>query len=283
MEKPPRHNAEGCEYYDQKLLVLTKQQEGEACPDASKPGADDNLGKVQKEEMNKLEEWGYTIKCQTIDSYLDSTPNPSSSPIGCLLDNDFTCSQARMATCPCSALAYLVFVAEAGIGLWIWSVWSWRLRIVTSFRPVGAENMVQEFKTYGYPMWFFYLIFACKVSFASILVLAIILPDPILTLIGAGGMFALMSGALLSHLKVKDPVGRYIAASVMWVLSTYILIALSKSCVVHTPASDDLVRTCSGCVVALACFIMWLRSCLRGDYNFASYDELDEKKEGLLA
>lgn len=72
-------NAEGCKYHDQKLLVLTKQQEGEACPDASIPGADDNLGKVQKEEMKKLEKWGYAIKCQTIDSYLDSTPSLSTN------------------------------------------------------------------------------------------------------------------------------------------------------------------------------------------------------------
>eukprot|EP00419_Tripos_fusus_P026640 CAMPEP_0172716362 /NCGR_PEP_ID=MMETSP1074-20121228/68164_1 /TAXON_ID=2916 /ORGANISM="Ceratium fusus, Strain PA161109" /LENGTH=196 /DNA_ID=CAMNT_0013541035 /DNA_START=62 /DNA_END=652 /DNA_ORIENTATION=- len=187
-----------------------------------------------------------------------------------------------MATCPCSALASLVFVAEAGIGLWIWSVWSWRLRMETSFRAVGAKNLVQEFQTYGYPTWFFYLVFACKVTCASILVLAIIFPKPILTLIGAGGMFVLMSGALVSHCKVKDPPSKSIAAFSMWFLSTYILIALSQGCVVDSPASIDPVRTCSGCVVAFACFVMWLRSFLRGDYNFANYEKMDEKTEGLL-
>merc|ERR1719159_1553924 len=107
--------------------------------------------------------------------------------------------------CPSSAMPVLVFVAEAGIGLWIWSVWSWRLRMDTSFRAVGAKNLVQEFQSYGYPVWVFKLVGAFKTSFASILVLAIIYPMRLLTLIGAGGMCALMSVAVLSHAKVMDP------------------------------------------------------------------------------
>lgn len=195
----------------------------------------------------------------------------------------FPCPVASMATCPSDAMPALVFVAEGAIGLWIWSVWSWRLRMETSFRAVGAKNLVEEFKTYGYPIWVFKLVGAFKISFASILVLAIIHPMRIMTLVGSVGMLVLMSVAVVSHAVVKDPFTKYIAALVMLILSIYLLYALSAGCVVDSPPLDNMVRFCGGLVVACACFCMWLRSLIRGDYNLANYDNAYEQKYALLA
>merc|ERR1719145_106795 len=83
-------------------------------------------------------------------------------------------------TCPSDGMAVLVFVAEAAIGLWIWSVWSWRLHKDTGFRVGGAKTLAQEFQAYGYPIWVFMLVGVLKTFFASILVLAIIFPQPIM-------------------------------------------------------------------------------------------------------
>jgi hypothetical protein len=186
-----------------------------------------------------------------------------------------------MATCPNDAMAALVFVAEGAIGLWIWSVWSWRLRMETSFRAVGANNLVEEFKTYGYPIWVFKLVGAFKTFFASTLVLAIIYPMRIMTLVGAIGMSILMSVAVVSHAKVKDPPTKYMAALSMLILSIYLLYALSAGCVGDSPPPDQ-VRLCGGIVVACVCFGMWLRSFIRGDYNLSSW-AVDNKSYALLA
>lgn len=179
-------------------------------------------------------------------------------------------------TCPAAVLVDLTFVAEAGIGLWIWSVWSWRLRMDTSFRGKEAKNLLEEFKVYGYPTWVFKLVGAVKTSMASSLILTIIYPMKILTLIGASGMFFLMTVALISHAKVKDPFTKYIPALSMWTLSSFILYALWAGCVEDSP--EPGARPVFGVAVAIACICMWMRSFMRGDYQMANY----ENGEALL-
>jgi hypothetical protein len=178
-------------------------------------------------------------------------------------------------------MAILVLLAEAAIGLWIWSVWSWRLRQETSFRGLGARNLLQEFQTYGYPIWVFKAVGAFKTSFASMLVLSIIIPMRIITLIGAGGMCVLMSVAVVSHAKVGDPLTKYVPAVSMLTCSVYILWALSAGCIVDSFEIDPL-RQGFGCLVAVTCFAMWLRSFMNSDYNIDSYEKLDENPKVFL-
>mmetsp|Transcript_20683 Transcript_20683/g.33413 ORF Transcript_20683/g.33413 Transcript_20683/m.33413 type:complete len:194 (-) Transcript_20683:238-819(-) len=184
-------------------------------------------------------------------------------------------------TCPSSDLSTLVIVAEASIGLWIWSVWSWRLRRESPFRPPGAKNLLQEFQSYGYPRWVLKMVGAIKTSFASMLILSIIYPVKLVTLVGASGMCFLMSVAVLSHAKVKDPLTKYVAALVMLILSIYVLYALSVGCIIEADAPlpvylpDHLPQSCFGILVAAACFGMWLRSFLNSDYNLDTYESLD--------
>lgn len=187
-----------------------------------------------------------------------------------------------METCPNSTLANLVFVAEGLIGLWIWSVWSWRLRMDTSFRAAGAKNLVQEFQSYGYPIWVGFLVGAFKTAFASMLVVAIIYPVRMLTLIGSSGMFILMWVAVLSHAGVKDPLTKFVPATSMLILSIYILLALSHNCVADTSTPVCVPRVCCGVLVAITCFGMWYRSFTKGDYNLDNYEQLDGKAESLM-
>jgi len=201
-------------------------------------------------------------------------------------------------TCPCSAMATLVIVAEASIGLWIWSVWSWRLRMDSSFRAVGAKNLLQEFQSYGYPAWVLKTVGAFKCSFASMLVLAIIYPMKLLTLVGASGIAILMSVAVFSHVRVKDPLTKSIPAAAMLILSIYLLLAFSANCVAEVEKSnvqllfvfhgigffmpDHLPQVCFGILVFASCFGMWLRSFMNSDYNLDNYEQLKGKEEVFL-
>jgi len=169
-------------------------------------------------------------------------------------------------------------MAEAGVGLWIWSVWTWRLRTSTSFRALGAKNILQEFQTYGYPTWVFKVVGLLKLSFSGCLIAAIAFPDPTLTLVGACGMVGLMVVAILSHFKVGDALSRNGAAVVMLILSSYTLwVTYSgmkahcfKSTIAHVP--DHFRHVFGGCVAGL-CLMMWLRSYLKGDYNLNNYND----------
>jgi len=181
--------------------------------------------------------------------------------------------------CDSAPVADLTVFAQAGVGLWIWSVWSWRLRMETSFRGGGAKNLVQEFQTYGYPMWVFQMVGVFKTTFSGMLVASIVLPNYLLTMIGACGMVFLMVVAIASHFKVGDELSKNGAACAMLILSSFTL------CVTYSTQTADCFETTwsslpestryiiGGCV-ALCCFLMWLRSFLKGDYNLDNYESL---------
>eukprot|EP00746_Dinoflagellata_sp_MGD_P004035 gnl/MRDRNA2_/MRDRNA2_107820_c0_seq1.p1 gnl/MRDRNA2_/MRDRNA2_107820_c0~~gnl/MRDRNA2_/MRDRNA2_107820_c0_seq1.p1 ORF type:complete len:207 (-),score=32.49 gnl/MRDRNA2_/MRDRNA2_107820_c0_seq1:453-1073(-) len=172
-------------------------------------------------------------------------------------------------------------VAQAGVGLWIWSVWSWRLRMETQFRGGIAKNLVQEFQTYGYPIWVMKLVGIFKMSFSGMLVFSIIMPIAMVTMAGAGGMVGLMLVAIASHFKVGDQIERNGAAAMMLLLSAYTLFYAFAT---HTSECFDSTaayvpwnfrRVFGGCVAAI-CLNMWYTSYKNGDYNTDSYDMLDE-------
>jgi len=180
--------------------------------------------------------------------------------------------------------AYAVVLSKAAVGLWIWSVWSWRLRMETSFRAEGAKNLVQEFQKYGYPMWVLKLTGFFKFLFSGLLLISIMFPDPRLTAVGAGGMIFLMVVAVGSHIKVKDDLTNNIAALIMLVLSLFILAMMWIK-----PATagqgyryafgychPDIATQGFGLLCSIACAGMVFRSFTRGDYNLDNYEKLDE-------
>jgi len=174
--------------------------------------------------------------------------------------------------------AYAVVLSKAAVGLWIWSVWSWRLRMETSFRAEGAKNLVQEFQKYGYPMWVLKLTGFFKFLFSGMLLISIMLPDPRLTAAGAGGMIFLMVVAVGSHIKVKDDLTNNIAALIMLVLSLFILAMMwiKPATAFGLRATPDMSTQGFGFLCSIACVGMVFRSFTRGDYNLDNYEKLDE-------
>ena len=99
------------------------------------------------------------------------------------------------------------------IPLGIFNVWLLRIGKVTSYRGGDAQSLKEEFAVYGLPDWAFYTIGALKLSAALALLLGFFIPYLIIP--GAAIMASLMMGALVMHLKVKDPIAKSLPASLM--------------------------------------------------------------------
>ena len=108
------------------------------------------------------------------------------------------------------------------IAIGIFNVWIIRFNKKTDFRGGNALNLKEEFKVYGLPKWFMYLIGFLKLSFALILILGIWFKS--ISIYAIYGMTILMIGAILMHLKVNDPFKKYVPAlSILILLATLII------------------------------------------------------------
>lgn len=100
-------------------------------------------------------------------------------------------------------MEYIVIVLKLIIGLSILNVWLLRGNKSTQWRGGNANNIKEEFKAYGLPIWFMYLIGTIKVILALMLVSSIYFTG--LEQISAYGIAILMLGAVSMHFKIGDP------------------------------------------------------------------------------
>jgi len=119
----------------------------------------------------------------------------------------------------------LLNVFQVIIALGILNVWLLRFGKSTTWRGGDAQNMQEEFAVYGLPLWFMRVIGLMKVSFATLLLAGVWIPG--VTLYGAVGMVALMTGAVAMHIKVKDPLRKSLPALSMLGLSIFVAVAAS--------------------------------------------------------
>ena len=92
------------------------------------------------------------------------------------------------------------------IALGIFNVWLLRSSRATPYRGKDAPSLKSEFAAYGLPEWAYYTVGILKLSAAAALLLGVFIP--VLVVPGAFVMTILMLGALLMHLKVKDPINK---------------------------------------------------------------------------
>lgn len=109
------------------------------------------------------------------------------------------------------------------VGLGILNVWLLRSGKATAYRGKDAQTMKEEFAVYGLPSPVFYLIGVLKVGLALALIASVWLPG--LAQPAAIGMGALMLGAFVMHLKVKDPISKALPS--LAVLGMCVVIALN--------------------------------------------------------
>lgn len=121
-------------------------------------------------------------------------------------------------------MIYLTLIMQVVVALGLLNVWLVRKGSQTKYRGGSAQNLREEFQSYGLPPWFFYLIGALKISAAIALLAGIWLPALVVpaSILVAG----LMAGALMMHLKVKDAALKYLPAACMFVMSGILALKL---------------------------------------------------------
>ena len=107
-------------------------------------------------------------------------------------------------------------VLQLIVGLGLLNVWLLRGARRTSYRGGGAQTLREEFAAYQLPTAAFYLVGALKVVAGVILLAGLWWPLPVRA--AAGVVAALMVGAILMHVKIKDPVTKSVPAVIMLVM-----------------------------------------------------------------
>jgi uncharacterized membrane protein YphA (DoxX/SURF4 family) len=112
---------------------------------------------------------------------------------------------------------FIPIILQIIIALGIFNVWVLRFRKASDWRGGAANNMQEEFETYGLPDWSMKVVGALKLVMALMLVIGIWY-EP-LVLPAALGIAVLMVGAIGMHVKIKDPLKRSLPALSLLLLS----------------------------------------------------------------
>ena len=111
----------------------------------------------------------------------------------------------------------LLIALKIIVGLSILNVWLARSKKSTDWRGGDADNIAEEFKAYGLPVWFMWVVGSLKVGLALLLLISILYQQ--FEAIAAYGIAFLMLGAISMHLKIGDPLKKYLPAFSLLVLS----------------------------------------------------------------
>ena len=112
----------------------------------------------------------------------------------------------------------LIMILQLIISIGLINVWFFRFNKVTEYRGGNAQNMKEEFKAYGLPIWSMYLVGAMKVLIAIMLIVSIWIEE--LLIYNLVVLAALMVAAVMMHLKVKDPIKKsYPALSILFMIA----------------------------------------------------------------
>ena len=104
----------------------------------------------------------------------------------------------------------LRIVLQVIVALGILNVWALRFDKLTPYRGGDAKTMREEFSVYGLPFWFMCLIGLLKVALAIELIAAIWIPQ--FATPAAISLGLLMLAALAMHLRVRDPIRKFLPA-----------------------------------------------------------------------
>ena len=109
-------------------------------------------------------------------------------------------------------------LAQTAAALWILNVWFNRFNKDTGYRGGNATNMKEEFDEYGLSESTMYAVGAAKVSLAGLMLAG--LAAPRVSRPASIGLAMFMLGAIGMHIKVGDPVKRYLPALSVFSLAT---------------------------------------------------------------
>ena len=113
-------------------------------------------------------------------------------------------------------------IVQVVMALGLLNVWLVRAGSATSYRGGEARSLKEEFAVYGLPDVSFYLVGVLKIGSAIMLLVGIWIDA--LVVPAAALLALLMVGALVMHLKVKDPAVRSLPALLMLAMSASLLV-----------------------------------------------------------
>lgn len=116
-----------------------------------------------------------------------------------------------------------VIAVQVLIALAMLDVWLLRYERPLRARGGDARTMVEEFKVYGLPDWMLPLVRVLKLGAGTLMVVGIWYP--VAAAIAGIILVVLMGGAILMHVKVKDPLLKSVPATFFFVLSCYVVFA----------------------------------------------------------
>jgi uncharacterized membrane protein YphA (DoxX/SURF4 family) len=108
------------------------------------------------------------------------------------------------------------------VGLGLLNVWLLRRQSATAYRGGDAKNLKDEFATYGLPAPMFYVVGGLKIACGVLLLVGLGYAPVVLP--AAAVVAVLMLGAVVMHLKVGDPVSKYVPAALMLAMSVAICV-----------------------------------------------------------
>jgi uncharacterized membrane protein YphA (DoxX/SURF4 family) len=108
-------------------------------------------------------------------------------------------------------------VLQILVGLGLLNVWLLRRQSATAYRGGSAKNLKDEFAAYGLPAPMFYIVGGLKIICGVLLLVGLAYPAVVLP--AAATVAVLMVGAVAMHLKVGDPVTKYVPATLMLAMS----------------------------------------------------------------
>ena len=101
-------------------------------------------------------------------------------------------------------------------------MWLLRRQSSTAYRGGDAKNLKDEFAAYGLPAPMFYIVGGLKIICGVLLLVGLAYPPVVLP--AAAVVAVLMMGAVAMHLKVRDPVSKFVPAALMLAMSVAICV-----------------------------------------------------------
>mgnify|MGYP000654314535 FL=1 len=108
------------------------------------------------------------------------------------------------------------------IAIGIFNVWLINYSKSSKYRGGNANNMSEEFKTYGFNSWFMKLVGFLNLSMAVLLIAGIWYSD--LVDYAAFTIGTLMVGAIFAHAKINDPFIKSVPALIMLILCSILIV-----------------------------------------------------------
>ena len=106
-------------------------------------------------------------------------------------------------------------ILQLVVALSLVNVWLIQPNKATKWRGGESKTIMEEFKVYGLPQWFFYTIGFLKLTLSIMLIFSIWYP--ILLQPAALGLAILLLGSISMHFKIKDPLYKSFPAALFFI------------------------------------------------------------------